>query len=647
MIVEYRGIGRNAERRICALDVKQSVEQEIARLTHLLRERQLPDGSWRFCFESGPMTDAYMIITLRTLNMDDERLIRQLAERIAAKQEKDGSWKLYYDEQAGNVAATVDAYYALLSSGFYSKKEQRMQNAKRFILSAGGLDKVGTLTKAILALTGQIPWPWHFKFPVEILLLPPSFPLNFFDFSTYARVHLTPIFIAADRNFSIRAKGMPNLSDLVVQHAQENLEVQRARDDMRSLIRPIKRWIATLPHLPQHLHSFALKRAEQYMLDRTEKDGTLYSYASATFLMVYALLALRYPKNHPLIKRAIDGLKTLTCRTDGHLHLENSTATVWNTALLSHSLQTAGVPASDPMIQKSGKYLLSRQHRHYGDWTVHNPNVVPGGWGFSDINTINPDNDDTSAALRAIHQLSKTDSTYHDAWERGLNWILSMQNADGGWAAFEKNTDNVLLPLLPIDGAEAAATDPSTADLTGRTLEFLGSQAGLSVKHRIIKRAVDWLFSHTESDGSWYGRWGVSYIYGTWAALTGLMAVGISPENRVVQQAVKWLASTQNIDGGWGESCISDVEKRYVPLGASTPSQTAWALDALIAVHEKPTPVIDRGVHYLIESGQKTDWTVRYPTGAALPGQFYIHYHGYRYIWPLLTLGNYRRKYMK
>lgn len=629
------------------MDVKQSVNQEIARLTQLARERQSPDGLWQFCFESGPMTDAFMIIVLRTLNMDDKRLIRWLAERIASKQDEDGSWKLYRDEQEGNVSATVEAYYALLSSGLYNKHDQRMLDAKRFIISAGGLHKVGTLTKAMLALTGQIPWPWYFKFPVGILLLPSSFPLNFFDFSAYARVHLTPIFTAADCNFSIRAKGMPDLSELIVKHVRVSEEERQAQAYMQSLLQPIKRWIASLPHLPQHIHALALHRAEQYMLSRTEKDGTLYSYASATFLMIYALLALGYPKNHSLIKRAVHGLKTLTCHTDGYLHLENSTATVWNTALLSHSLQTAGLPATDPMIQSAGKYLLSRQHHRYGDWAVHNPNVAPGGWGFSDINTTNPDNDDTSAALRAIRRLSKRHPTYQDAWEKGLNWLMSMQNDDGGWAAFEKNTDKTLLRNLPIPGADAAATDPSTADLTGRALEFLGRDVKLTTNHRFIHRGIEWLFRHQQQDGSWYGRWGICYIYGTWAAVTGLTATGVSPDYPVIQKAVRWLTSIQNADGGWGESCSSDVKKRYVPLGASTPSQTAWAVDALIAVHEKPTPAIERGIRYLVESGQKTDWTVSYPTGAGLPGQFYIHYHSYRYIWPLLALGNYRRKFMK
>ncbi|MNZ97931.1 Sporulenol synthase [compost metagenome] len=220
-----------------------------------------------------------------------------------------------------------------------------------------------------------------------------------------------------------------------------------------------------------------------------------------------------------------------------------------------------------------------------------------------------------------------------------------MQNNDGGWPAFEKNTDKVFLTWLAIDGAKSAATDPSEADLTGRTLEYLGGFAGLDIRHDRIKRGASWLIKHQEKDGSWYGRWGICYIYGTWAALTGLKAVGLSSEHETVKKGAKWLLSIQNPDGGWGESCRSDRLQLYWPLGESTPSQTAWALDALIAVHQKPTSAMQKGVQRLMTALHEDKWTSAYPTGAGLPGSFYIHYHSYRHIWPLLALSHYREKY--
>ncbi|MBE0343733.1 squalene--hopene cyclase, partial [Paenibacillus sp. 28ISP30-2] len=231
-----------------------------------------------------------------------------------------------------------------------------------------------------------------------------------------------------------------------------------------------------------------------------------------------------------------------------------------------------------------------------------------------------------TAALRAIHCLSRTDPKYRNSSTRGLNWVMSMQNKDGGWPAFEKNTNKKMLTWLAIDGAKSAAIDPSGADLTGRTLEYLGNFCGFDTRHDFIKRGVNWLISHQEKDGSWYGRWGICYIYGTWAALTGLEAAGLPADHTSIQKGAEWLLQIQNSDGGWGESCISDRVMKYMPLGESTPSQTAWALDALIAVQLQPSAAVNRGIYKLMELLQNDVWPTAYPTGAGPPGNFYSHY---------------------
>ncbi|BAU27744.1 sporulenol synthase [Aneurinibacillus soli] len=505
------------------------IETEIHRIIATVKRQQAQAGSWYYCLESGPMIDAYMIILLRTLNIHDEDFIRSVTEAIIDKQEPNGAWKLFRDEEGGNLSATIEAYDALLFSG-------------------------------------------------------------------HARVHIAPILITSDRKFSLKTERTPDVSDLYMKHRATSINIQH-----RSLLSLIASGIQQLSYLPEHIHNLATRRAEQFMLDRIEPDGTLYSYFSATFLMIFALLALGYSERHPIIVHAITGLQTLSCKANGRMHVQNSTSTVWDTALVSYALQEAGVPYSSTTIQRAGHYLLSRQQTKYGDWIVHNPNAAPGGWGFSDSNTIDLDVDDTTAALRAIHKLAKTNPIYRQAWERGVSWVLSMQNDDGGWPAFEKNTDKEILRMLPISGTESVSTDPSTADLTGRTLQFLGADVGLHVQHPNIRRGVHWILKNQQEDGSWYGR--------------------------------------------WGESCRSDVVKKYVPLGASTLSQTAWAVDALVAVSKETTPAIERGIQYLLDSGNKTDWTTAYPTGAGLPGGFYFYYHSYRYIWPLLALSHYKEKF--
>lgn len=622
------------------------VEAEINRIVNVLLHDQSPDGSWRYPFETGIASDCYMIILLRTLESNDEELIKVLVERIVGKQEQNGSWKLFHDEGEGNVSATVEAYYALLYSGYRSKHDQDMQMARQFIVAKGGIAKAHMFTKLMLAMTGQYEWPSDVPIPIEVMLLPASFPINFFDLSVYGRANLAPILILADYQFSMKTTNSPDVSDLI-QDREIPLFTDLNEDEeaaWRSILTLIEQGLQTLQGFPEELHLKALRRAEQYMVERIEPDGTFYNYFSSTFLMIFALLARGYGKSHPVITRAVQGLKSMVVQIDGSVHVQYTTATVWNTALISYVLQEAGVPASATVIQQANQYLFSRQHYKYGDWAIHNPNTEPGGWGFSDINTINPDVDDSTAALRAIRTFATEQIPYRQSWDQGINWVISMQNSDGGWPAFEKNVDQQFLTWLPVEGGADLLIDPSTADLTGRTLEFLGNFTLLNRDHQIIKRGVDWLLHNQKEDGSWYGRWGIYYIYGTWAAVTGMSAIGMAPEHPAMQKAVKWLHETQNPDGGWGESCKSDSEKQYVPLGASTRTHTAWALDALIAAATKATPEIERGVRFLVDIKQE-DWTTDYPKGRGMAGAFYIHYHSYEYIWPLLTLAHYKQKF--
>ncbi|OME60626.1 squalene--hopene cyclase [Paenibacillus odorifer] len=625
-------------------DILRKVDKEIERLTTFLLQQQKDDGSWHFCFENGIVIDAYMIILFRVLNRQNETLIRQLHERILDAQQREGFWQLYKDEEAGNLSTSVEAYYALLYSGYSKITDEPILRAKRYILSKGGLGKVTSiLTRVILAATGQSKWPLAISsIPLEVLLFPSYFPINYFEFSGYSRVHLTPMLIMADRRFSITTAHAPDLSDLMETRLDADESPTRGYQELQEVI---QMGLSRLLGSPHYIHEAAKNKAEQYMLQRIESDGTFYSYASSTILMVFALLALDYDRQHPIITKAIQGLTALQCQSNHKTTIQNSPSTIWDTALISYALQEAQIPVDHKGIKHAATYLLDKQHHQTADWSIHNPDTVPGGWGFSESNTINPDVDDTTAALRAIRSLSTIHPSYLKSWNRGLNWVLSMQNNDGGWPAFEKNTNKEMLTWLAIDGAKSAAIDPSEADLTGRTLEFLGNFAGLNTQHEFIKRGTKWLIQHQEKDGSWYGRWGVCYIYGTWASLTGLQAVGLPINHDTLQKGVKWLLSIQNSDGGWGESCHSDRLLQYVPLGESTPSQTAWALDAIIAVQPEPTAAVEKGIQRLITSIHEEDWKTSYPTGAGLPGNFYSNYHSYRYIWPLLTLSHYRKKY--
>lgn len=625
--------------------MRQRIEAEINRLVDAIIKKQNIDGTWDFPFETGIATDCYMIILLRTLEIHDEQFIQSLVERILSKQEENGAWKLFYDEENGNLSTTVEAYYALLYSGFIDKNNTKMRLARKFIINHGGIVKVNMFTKVMLALTGQIKWPRSFPLPIEFILLPTTFPLNFFDFSVYARVNLTPILISADRKFSMKTKHTPSISDLYVNRNEDLWDLDSY--EWRSFYSFIYKGIKQLVGAPFELHRLALLRSEQYMLNRIEQDGTFYSYFSSTFLMIFALMALGYSKKHPIIVRAVQGLKTFKTTIDGQTHIQYTTATVWNTALLSYSLQEAGVPFTSAVIQRANQYLISRQHYLYGDWAVHNPKQLPGGWGFSNINTMHPDIDDTTASLRAIRMQVQNGFLYRQSWDRGIRWVISMQNDDGGWGAFEKNVNKSILSWFPVEGREKMHLDPSTPDLTGRTLEFFGNFTGAQNTQKFMKKGVRWLINNQRRDGSWYGRWGICYIYGTWCAVTGLIAAKVRKDHSAIQKAVNWLYSIQNEDGGWGESCQSDIEKRYIPLSESTRVHTAWALDALLAAEEAITPKMEKAVEYLLQSKEEHSWTATYPKGQGLPGSFYIHYPSYEYIFPLLALSHYLRKVEK
>ncbi|MDO6658043.1 prenyltransferase/squalene oxidase repeat-containing protein [Anaerobacillus sp. 1_MG-2023] len=600
------------------MDMKR-VNERIDELVKEAVSHQEKNGSFHYCFENSLLTDAVMIVLIRTLGLKEETLVDQLVHRLLMNQSRGGYWKLFEDDE-GNLSATVQAYHSLLYSGKIEREHTQMKKAELYIRKWGGIEKTDSMTKVFLALNGHLEWPQLFHFPMLFMLIPGSFPVSFFDLSSYARLHFAPIILCQDLRYSIKTSWTPDLAHL--------LNEERVFSDA------IKSFWDSIVQFPDNQLFKARKRAEQYMLQRIESDGTLLNYATATFFMIYAMLALGYEKQSPVILRAIDGLKGMLCLSENHI--QNSPSTIWDTALITHTLQEAGLSSVDPIIMKASEYLGRNQHTKFGDWAMAKQNIIPGGWGFSEGNSIHPDVDDTTAALRAMKHAS---SSY--SWQRGVNWILAMQNKDGGWPAFETDRKALLLKELPIDGAQSSFPDDSSADLTGRTVEFLCNFAGLQHNHPSVVRGVKWLVSNQESDGSWCGRWGICYVYGTWAAVTGLKAAGYSSSFPAISKGLEFLKKIQQEDGGWGESCKSDEQKKYISLSYSTPSQTAWAVDALTICGDK-CDALHKGVEYLTK-GAFENKELTYPTGAGLPGGFYVHYHSYKMIWPLLALAHYRQ----
>ncbi|WMT39648.1 prenyltransferase/squalene oxidase repeat-containing protein [Paenibacillus sp. D2_2] len=529
----------------------ENVHEEISRYVARIQSEQQDDGSWRYDFESGPMTDASMILLLSALFPDEKDLIWKLAERLVRKQAAEGEWK-QYDDDNGHLSSTIEAYTALLLSGYLDRDSPPMKRAENYILRSGGVEKAHISTKFMLALHGLYPWPTIYPLPLFLIRLPKWMPFSFYRWSSYVKIHFAPILVLGHFKFT-----------LPPHHTLANINHLYTTQKYRKLHRQ-SRW--TRWHTAKRKPNRMIRTAEHMILENIEGDGTLYSYASATFFMIYALLAIGYQQDSPVITHAVKGLLSFVTQTeDGSIHVQNSPSTVWDTALISYALQEAGLSTDDEGIQRAAAYLMSLQHQ---ERTI--PLASPfirksGGWGFSESNTSNPDVDDTQAVLRALTGFTHQNEDGYEAWRKGIQYLFRMQNDDGGWAAFERNSTSWMTSLFSIENFEDTAFEPSTADLTGRTLEFLGTYMKLSADHPRVQAGVHWLLNRQQFDGSWHGRWGVSYLYGTWAAVTGLRAVGVPAKHPAIQKAADWLLRIRQSDGGWGESCKSDAAKTYIP----------------------------------------------------------------------------------
>lgn len=609
------------------------IKAEIDRLSAELLAHQQADGSFKFCFENPITTDAYLLVILCAWNIDNDSLKKNLVSRILSKQEMSGQWKAYPDEEDGNLSLTITAYIALSYTGHFSEDDFRLKRAADYIAAHGGFAKADLLTRAYLSVIGVIPWP-ILPFDPGIIIDPPSFsPVQFYDLSSYARIHFVPIIALLRKRFSLSNLTFSLPHALTIERENQSFWPEIEKED-------VSRFFGALGDPSEPLDEKLL----QYMLLRIEGDGTLLSYASSTFFMLFAFLACGYEKHAPVLRRAISGMISLLCHNGTHFVVQNSPSNVWDTSLSLYSLLQAGKPVHDPSIQRGIHYLLQKQQVKTGDWQVHAKNAAPGGWGFSESNTIHPDLDDTQAALHSLSLMAPFSQPVLHSWEKGVKWLLSMQNNDGGFAAFEKNTNKEWLGLLPITNASDALIDNSCPDITGRVLYALGKYTNLPLNNSYVQKAVKWLKTNQEKEGSWYGRWGICYLYGTWGAVTGLAAAGIADDEECLVKAVQWLEAVQRSDGSWSESCKSDALKRFKPLHHGTLVQTAWALDALITVHPSPTPSILNGIHYLLQSAHHPQEKM-YPVGAALPGSFYLIYHSYPSIWPLKAISHFYHKY--
>ncbi|MBZ0170324.1 MAG: squalene--hopene cyclase [Kofleriaceae bacterium] len=617
----------------------EAIEQARARLLAM----QDPAGFWVAELEADSTLTSEYIMLRYLLGKVDETKLRKAAAYLRDTQLPDGGWNIYYGGPS-HLSTTVKAYFALKLIG-HSKEEPFMRRAREVILDQGGLLRANVFTKFTLAIFGQLDWRGVPAMPAEPFLLPERSFFNMHEISYWSRTVLTPLMIIFAHKPVIPIPAGADLMELRGEFTPKH-DYWFPRDPRRlswqNLFLAADRLLHWYERHPiPRIRQLAIERATTWMLHRMGEGG-LGGIYPAMANSVIALRCLGYEVEHSLVARAFKQIEALEVEDERTLHLQPCLSPVWDTCLAVNALAASGLPADHPALISACEWLLSKQTRTVGDWKVKAPAAEPGGWYFQFENEFYPDIDDSAVVMTALIKTDLPDRATKDAALRqALRWVLPLQSSDGGWAAYDKDNNKRFLNEHPF-ADHKALLDPPTADLTGRMLEMLG-YLGWNNTAPAVQRALAFLKREQEPAGCWYGRWGVNYIYGTWAVLAGLHAIGEPMDQPYIRRAVDWLISHQNPDGGWGESCYSYEDPRTAGQGPSTASQTAWALLGLLHAGVVQHPAVTRGIDYLLRT-QRADgeWEEREFTGTGFPRVFYLRYHLYRLYFPLWALSLYR-----
>ena len=607
---------------------------------HLLGLQDQRMGFWAGELEADVTLNAEYILLLEFLGVSRPEKVRKLARHILNCQLPDGSWNICHGGP-GNLSATIESYFALKLAG-HRPEDPPLARAKDFILEQGGIMKSRVLTKIYLAYFGQFDWKGIPHMPIELIFMPKGAYFNIYEFACWARAYTVPLLVINALRPSQQIPPEAKLDELYVLPREEedySLDKDVPPISWKNLFAQADKILKVLEKNPIKLsRGAALRRAERWIIEHQDESGDWGGIFPAIANSLMALRSLGYPLDDPIIMKGLDALDRFQIEEGDVIRQQPSVSPVWDTGWALLALGDNGQEASRRAREVGARFLAASQIRRPGDWSVKDPDLEPGGWAFQFYNDFYPDIDDSAVVLMALADpafLSEPES--RETFLRGLRWVLGMQNDDGGWGAFEKNVDNPIYDHLLYNDCRNML-DPSTPDVTARALELMG-RIGFEVDHPSVSKAIAYLEGVQEPDGSWFGRWGVNYIYGTWSVLSALRAIGIDSESPMVRRGVGFLISRQNEDGGWGESCLSYEDRSQAGRGASTASQTAWALLGLTAGGYEKDPRVRKGFDYLIRD-QREDgsWNESEWTGTGFPGAFYLRYHYYCLYFPLLAL---------
>ena len=626
-------------------DMRSRVAVAIDAIRKYLFAIQADEGYWCGELEADTTLESDYILVHTLLGTGDAGRMAKATVEILCHQNEDGGWPIYHGGPS-NISASVKAYFALKLMG-YAPDHPVLLRARQRIMEMGGVTEVNTFTKIYLCFLGQYDYDAVPAIPPEIVLFPNWFWFNIYEISSWSRAILVPLSIAYAKKPFKKIPAEQGIDELFLNGRDTtNLKLKWSNK-----IVSWRNFFLVLDHLVHFfervhvrpLRALALRKAEKWMLERFEMSDGLGAIYPGLLNSIIALRCLGYSVDDPQFIRAMDEFEKLGIEERETFRMQPCLSPVWDTAYALFALGESGVSSTEPRMVTAADWMLKKQVTHKGDWSVKNPHAAPAGWYFEFNNEFYPDVDDTAMVNLGLSHVEHPNGRYQrESVQRAIEWVLSMQCKNGGFASFDKDNDKMVFQNIPF-ADHNAMLDPPTVDITGRVLEMLAAY-GYTRDSVPVKRAIQFIQKEQEPDGSWFGRWGVNYIYGTMQVLRGLEAMGVDHHEPCIQHGAEWLRSIQNPDGGWGETCGSYDDSTVKGIGPSTPSQTAWAILGLLAASDTRSDSVVRGIAYLLKTQKKDgSWEEEFFTGTGFPRVFYLSYHLYRQYFALLALTTYAK----
>jgi squalene-hopene/tetraprenyl-beta-curcumene cyclase len=629
--------------------IEHDLDRAIDRATSALLARQHEDGHWLFELEADATIPAEYVLLRHYLGEPvDKALEAKIAVYLRRIQGAHGGWPLFAEGDL-DVSATVKAYFALKMIGD-SIDADHMRRARDALLARGGAGRSNVFTRIMLALFGFIPWRAVPVMPVEIMLLPKWFPFHLDKISYWSRTVIVPLLVLmAKKPLARNAEGV-RIDELFLEPPQALGPAPKAPQQKASwfwFFRAVDIVLRTCePYFPKRTRQRAIDRAVVWVSERLNGEDGLGAIFPAMANSVMMFAALGIPESDPRRAIARKSVEKLLVVHPHEAYCQPCVSPIWDTSLVCHTLLEAGGERAVAPVRKGLDWLVPQQILDVrGDWIERRPNLRPGGWAFQYANPHYPDVDDTAVVAMAMDRFQNASGQqdYRDVLARAQEWIVGMQSQNGGWGAFDADNEYYYLNNIPF-ADHGALLDPPTEDVSARCLSMLAQFGETADGSPVVAEAIDYLRRTQLADGSWYGRWGMNYIYGTWSVLCALNAAGFGRDAPEMRKAAQWLVAIQNEDGGWGEDGTSyKLDYRGYERVPSTASQTAWAVLGLLAAGDTGHPAVARGIAYLkATQGDDGFWSEPHYTATGFPRVFYLRYHGYSKFFPLWALARYR-----